>query len=111
MKLKKILLAILALAIVAGLAVVFIMGGNKNTKTNAKYKVVASNFASYDFLRAIIGDNREVELTFLLGPGKDAHSYDPTAQDLIKIQDANLFVYVGGEMEKWATKVIESQDK
>lgn len=111
MKLKKILLAILALAIVAGVAIAFIMGGNKNTKTNAKYKVVASNFASYDFLRAIIGDNKEVELTFLLGPGKDAHSYDPTAQDLIKIQDANLFVYVGGEMEKWATKVIESQDK
>lgn len=111
MKLKKILLAILALAIVAGVAIAFILGGNKNTKTNAKYKVVASNFASYDFLRAIIGDNKEVELTFLLGPGKDAHSYDPTAQDLIKIQDANLFVYVGGEMEKWATKVIESQDK
>lgn len=111
MKLKKILLAILALAIVAGVVVLFVMGGNKNTKTTAKYKVVASNFASYDFLRAIIGDNKDVELTFLLGPGKDAHSYDPTAQDLIKIQDANLFVYVGGEMEKWATKVIESQDK
>lgn len=111
MKLKKILLALVALAIVAGVVVLFVMGGNKNTKTTAKYKVIASNFASYDFLRAIIGDNKEVELTFLLGPGKDAHSYDPTAQDLIKIQDANLFVYVGGEMEKWATKVIESQDK
>ncbi len=111
MKLKKILLAIVALAIVAGVAIAFILGGNQNTKTNAKYKVVASNFASYDFLRAIIGDNKEVELTFLLGPGKDTHSYDPTAQDLIKIQEANLFVYVGGEMEKWATKVVESQDK
>ena len=111
MKLKKILLALVALAIVAGVVVLFVMGGNKNTKTTAQYKVVASNFASYDFLRAIIGENKEVELTFLLGPGKDAHSYDPTAQDLIKIQDANLFVYVGGEMEKWATKVIESQDK
>ena len=112
MKIKKILLAVLALAIIAGVAVAFIMGGNKNkTKTNAKYKVVASNFASYDFLRAIIGDNKEVDLTFLLGPGKDAHSYDPTAQDLIKIQESNLFVYVGGEMEKWSEKVLESTDK
>ena len=109
MKLKKIILAILALAIVAGIVVAFVMGGNK-TKSNAKYKVVASNFASYDFLRAIIGDNKDVELTFLLGPGKDAHSYDPTAQDLIKIQEANLFVYVGGEMEKWSSKVLESAD-
>ena len=74
------------------------------------YKVVASNFASYDFLRAIIGNNKDVELTFLIGPGKDAHSYDPTAQDLIKIQDSDLFVYVGGEMEKWSDKVLDSLD-
>ena len=85
------------------------MGDNKK-KDSSKKQVVASNFASYDFLRAIIGDNKDVELTFLLGPGKDAHSYDPTAGDLIKIQDSDLFVYVGGEMEKWSDKVVDSLD-
>lgn len=109
MKVKKIIFITLAIAIVIGICIAFVIGGSKN-KSNAKYKVVASNFASYDFLRAIIGDNKDVELTFLLGPGKDAHSYDPTAGDLIKIQDSDLFVYVGGEMEKWSDKVVGSLD-
>ena len=109
MKVKKIIFIILALAIVVGIgiAITIGVGGDKN-KSNAKYKVVASNFASYDFLRAIIGDTKEIELTFLLGPGKEAHSFDPTAGDIIKIQDSDLFVYVGGEMEKWANKVLDS---
>lgn len=110
MKIKKIILSILAILIV--LAVVFAMfsGTFRKNSNKDKIKVVASNFASYDFLRAIIGNNENIELTFLLGPGKDAHSYDPTAGDLITIQNADLFVYVGGEMEKWADKVIESME-
>ena len=109
MKTKKILYIVIAIAIAIGICVSLSFSGNKN-KSNAKYKVVASNFASYDFLRAIIGDNNEVELTFLLGPGKDSHSYEPTASDLVKIQNADLFVYVGGEMEKWSDKVVDSLD-
>ena len=110
MKIKKIILSILAIVIVLGIIAFLVIGGKRNTIEDAKIKIVASNFASYDFLRAIIGDNKEIELTFLLGPGKDAHSYDPTAGDLIKIQNADLFVYVGGEMEKWSDKVLESMD-
>lgn len=109
MKLKKICLIILALFIVFGVGfAIFKSGSNKRNNDNTKIQVVSSNFASYDFLRAIIGDNDNVELTFLLGPGKDAHSYDPTASDLIKIQNADLFVYIGGEMENWADKVLDS---
>lgn len=108
MKVKKIVLIIFALAIIISIGVAIAIGGNQKNNSNAKYKVVASNFASYDFLRAIIGDKNDVELTFLIGPGKDAHSYDPTAQDLITIQNADLFVYVGGEMEKWSDKVLNS---
>ena len=108
MKIKKIILIIIAVLMVIAISVIlFKSAENKN---NDKIKVVASNFASYDFLRAIIGNNENVELTFLLGPGKDSHSYDPTAGDLIKIQNADLFVYVGGEMEKWSDKVMSSLD-
>ena len=109
MNLKKIILIIIAVVIVATAGFFLFKGGeSKKQENNSKIKVVSSNFASYDFLRAIIGDNKNVELTFLLGPGKDTHSYDPTAQDLIKIQNADLFVYIGGEMEKWSEKVLES---
>lgn len=107
---KKIMLIFLAIAIVAVAGFFVLKGGSAKKQDNAKVKVVSSNFASFDFLRAIIGEDDEIELTFLIGPGKDAHSYDPTAQDLISIQNADLFVYVGGEMEEWANKVLESLD-
>ena len=108
MNMKKILLIILAILIVVGLGFTLFKSGNKKTVDTSKLQLVASNFASYDFLRAIAGDSSNVEVTFLLGPGKDSHSYDPTAQDLIKIQNSDLFVYVGGGMEKWSDKVLES---
>ncbi len=119
MKAKKIILTIILLVILVACAALMIFSGSKNNimnkdakniKNEQKLKVTASNFASYDFLRAIIGDSKNVELTFLLGPGKDAHSYDPTPQDLIKIQNSDLFVYIGGEMEKWANRVMETLD-
>ena len=112
MKFKKVILLLIAILIVVGIGVAIVLGGKKNEEKSddKKIKVVSSNFASYDFLRAIIGDNKKIELSFLLGPGKEAHSYDPTAKDLIKIQDADLFVYIGGEMEQWSDKVLASLD-
>ena len=114
MKLKKVILVIILIAIILVGIIAGVVFGKKNKTGNnnntGKIKVTASNFASYDFLRAIIGDNDNVELTFLLGPGKDAHSYDPTAQDLITIQNSDLFIYIGGEMEKWADRVLPTLD-
>ena len=110
MKIKKIFLTIIAIVIVIVIGLAMYKGGNKGKENDEKIHVIASNFASYDFLRAIIGEKSNIELTFLIGPGKDAHSYDPTAKDLINIQNADLFVYVGGEMEKWADKVLDSID-
>lgn len=114
MKIKKIALVIVLIAIILVGIIAGVKLGKRNKTSNAndteKIKVTASNFASYDFLRAIIGDNDNIELTFLLGPGKDAHSYDPTAQDLITIQNSDLFIYIGGEMEKWADRVLPTID-
>ena len=110
MKFKKIILSLLAILIVLGAGFVIFKSGENKKKDENKIQVVVSNFASYDFLRAIIGNNDNVELTFLMGPGKDAHSYEPTAQDLVAIENADLFVYIGGEMEKWTDKVLESLD-
>lgn len=108
MNLKKIILIILLLAILLVGGIAIFKGGKKDEQNDDKIQIVASNFASYDFLRAIIGDNDNVELTFLLGAGKDTHSYEPTAQDLIKLQNADLFVYIGGEAEAWSDKIIET---
>ena len=110
MKTKKIILITLLVLIVAAiLAAIFAVSGTSKTD-NSKIQIVSTNFASYDFIREIIGDNDNIQLTFLLGAGKDTHSYEPTAQDIIKIQNSDLFIYIGGEMEKWVDKVLESMD-
>ena len=108
MNLKKVILIVILISIICILGIVIFKGGEYRSQNNNKLKVVASNFACYDFLRAIIGDSDNIQLEFLLGPGKDSHSYDPTAQDLISIQSSDLFVYVGGEMENWSKKVLSS---
>ena len=109
MNAKKIILILMAIALIVAIGFVFIKGSKTKTEAdNGKIKIVVSNFASYDFLRAIIGENSNIELIYLLGAGKDTHSYEPAASDLIKIQKADLFVYVGGEMEKWVDKVVDS---
>lgn len=37
----------------------------------------------------------------LLKPGEETHSYEPTPQDIIAIQNCDLFIYVGGENDAW----------
>lgn len=108
MKIKKILYIVIEIIIILSFIFVIVNGKSQKQQDTDKIKIVTSNFASYDFLRAIIGETRNIELTFLVGPGIDAHAFDPTAKDLITIQDSDVFVYVGGEMEKWANKVIDS---
>ncbi len=110
---KKIMWCILLFIVIfASLYVILnVRKDNESIENEDNIKVVVSNFASYDFLRAIVGDTKNVELKFILGPGKDSHSYEPTAQDLIDIQNADLFVYIGGKMEEWSLKVLESMDK
>lgn len=108
MNLKKIMLIAILIIIILIMGFAIFRNRNNKNQNNDKIKIVASNFACYDFLRAIIGENNNIELLFLLGPGKDSHSYDPTAQDLIAIQNSDLFVYVGGEMENWSSKVLSS---
>lgn len=81
---------------------------NLKSRENKHYTVVASNFASYDFARAVTGDAAEVKM--LLKPGAEAHDFEPTPEDIIDIKNADLFVYIGGESEEWVEKILESNN-
>ena len=81
---------------------------NLKSRENKHYTVVASNFASYDFARAVTGDATEVKM--LLKPGAEAYDFEPTPEDIIDIKNADLFVYVGGESEEWVEKILESNN-
>lgn len=81
---------------------------NTSIENSGKLKVITTMFAPYDFVRQIAGDN--VDVTMLLAPGEESHSYDPTPQDIISIQNSDLFIYNGGENESWVDNVLSSLD-
>ena len=73
-----------------------------------KMKVVTTIFPEYDWVRQIAGDQASnMELTMLLDNGVDLHSYQPTADDIMKISDADLFIYVGGESDGWVDGALK----
>lgn len=77
-------------------------------KDDGRLKVVATVFAEYDFLRNIAGD--AVNLSMLMMPGADLHAFDPTPKDIMEVQEADLFVTIGGESDAWSEKIIDSID-
>ncbi len=74
----------------------------------AKIKVVATIFPEYDWVRAIAGATENVEVTLLMDKGTDLHSYNPSADDMVKIAASDLFIYVGGESDEWVEKALEN---
>ena len=80
-----------------------------NKKDNSKkIKVVTTIFPEYDWVKQIVGENNSnVELTMLVDNGVDLHSYQPTAADIMKISDCDLFIYVGGESDKWVDDALK----
>lgn len=73
-----------------------------------KIKIVTTLFPQYDFARQIAGGYADTIL--LLAPGMESHSYEPTPADIIAINQADIFIYTGEDMEAWAAQVLESID-
>ena len=73
-----------------------------------KLSIVTTCFPPYDFVRAVTGDSADI--TMLLSTGADAHSYEPVPLDMAKIQNCDVFVYIGGEGEVWVDKILDSLD-
>lgn len=82
---------------------------NENTdKSSGKLSIVTTIFPPYDFAKNIVGDMATV--TQLLPPGGESHSFEPTSQDIVKIQNCDIFICIGGESEKWVEKLLASID-
>ncbi len=69
-------------------------------------RIVTTIFPTCDFARNIVGDQGTV--TLLLKPGEESHSYEPTPQDILKIQQSDVFIYIGGESDTWIDAVLSS---
>lgn len=81
----------------------------KETGKSDKLSVVATIFPEYDWTKEILGEQAEnTDLTLLLDKGVDLHSYQPTADDIAKISDCDLFIYVGGESDGWVDDALKN---
>jgi zinc transport system substrate-binding protein len=80
----------------------------KSAEDPGKINVTAVNFPPYDFVRAIAGDR--VNLTMLLPPASESHSYEPTPRDIITVRNSSIFIFTGGESDEWVESILESVD-
>ena len=84
-------------------------GGNEAATKNDKLSIVVTIFPEYDWVCEILGDKTEnVDITMLLDNGVDLHSYQPTIDDISKISDCDMFIYVGGESDGWVKNVLKN---
>ncbi len=95
---KKVLLLLLAFVCL------FLSACQKPQKTSG-ISVITSNFPLYDFVREIGGE--QVNVTMLIKPGAESHSFEPTPKDMIAIEKADLFLYMGGESEAWVKSLTK----
>ena len=80
--------------------------GTNSVTSDGKLTVVATNFALYDFARAVCGDTCDVRM--LLSPGSESHDFEATLADIALLAETDVFVYVGGESEEWVPDVLEA---
>ena len=101
---KKIIATILCLLMLAGI----MTSCDNPASNNNKLSIVTTIFPEYDWVKQIIGDKADqTDITMLLDNGVDLHSYQPTADDIIKISTCDVFIYVGGESDEWVDNVLK----
>ena len=100
---KRIITLFLTLALILSLCSCAAPGEKAD---DGRLQIVATLFPYYDFARAIAGDRADV--TLLLSPGREAHSFEPTPLDAVTISEADVFLYNGGEGEYWVEEMLDA---
>ena len=98
---KRIASLLLTLALTLSLAA---CAAPREKADDGRLQIVATLFPYYDFARAIAGDRADV--TLLLSPGREAHSFEPTPLDAVTISESDVFLYNGGEGEYWVDEML-----
>ena len=99
---RRLLSGLLALALAASLTAC----GQPPLPEAGKTQVVCTLFPYYDFARQIGGD--DVDVTLVVPAGRETHSFEPTPMDVIRISQADVFIYNGGESEQWVTDILDA---
>lgn len=106
---KKIIAFALAAVLAAGcLAGCSGSGESGETKQDGKFKIIATIYPEYDWVSNLIKDVDGAEVEMLLDTGADLHSFQPTAEDIYRVSGCDMFVYTGGESDKWVDDVLKN---
>lgn len=105
---RKVVIIISSIFILSVLIGLVELGSRLQKKEENKANIVTTIFPAYDFARGVIGNSNDIEL--LVKPGVEVHSYDPSPVDIVKIQNAKMFIYIGGENETWVDEILDSVD-
>lgn len=94
--------------LIAAIMSISMLAGCSTNKTVAdsadeKLNIVVTIFPEYDWVKNIVGD--KANITLLMDNGADLHNYQPSASDIVKIKNADLFIYVGGESDEWVEDI------
>jgi len=82
--------------------------GAKADEPKPELKIVATIFPEYSWVKEILGKRETAtQVTMLSKKGVDMHSYQPSAEDILAIANCDLFIYVGGESDKWVDKALK----
>ena len=105
---KKILMILAAAILLCGCLSACGSGGSRSDADNGKIRIVTTIFPEYDWVVNVLGDNpAKADVTMLLDNGVDLHSFQPSAADILKISTCDLFIYVGGESDKWVDDALQ----
>lgn len=99
---RRLLTGLLALALAASLTAC----GHEPPQDDGRLRVVCTLFPYYDFARQIGGD--AVDVALLVPAGRETHSFEPTPRDVIRISEADVFIYNGGESEQWVSDILDA---
>jgi zinc transport system substrate-binding protein len=103
--LKKAISLMICLVLLAGTLSGCAQTGAAEKNDGGGLSIVATIFPAYDFARAIVGGGN---VTMLIPPGSEIHSYEPTPQDILTIQNCDIFIYNGGDSDAWVDDVLSS---
>lgn len=104
---KKILIFAMCLV----MAFTFVSCADITSADDGKLDIVCTSFAPYDWIKNIIKNSENVNLTLLNGKGTDIHSYEPSAEDIINISGCDILIAVGGAGDKWALDAASVSDE
>lgn len=74
-------------------------------ESKGKLEVVTTLFPTYDFAKQIGKD--KINVSLLLPPGVESHTFEPKPQDVVRINKADVFIYTGKYMEPWAEDLLK----